>query len=137
MGNTLVVSGKTSFRRRGVRTAQSFSQSFVINDSSVDLDGATATIESEILTISLPRKSKKYRKRKLLPVKKDGSFDRDSRNDDKIVVVGSKSKSNHGAKERLARQPVIVEETQGKTESDERTQKYVGDLYISEAEDIW
>lgn len=135
--NTLIVSGKTGFRRRGVSAAQSFSQSFVINDSSVDVDGATATVESEILAISLPRKAKKYRKRKLLPVKKYGSFDRDSRNDAKVVVLGSKSESNRGAKERLRRQPVIVEETPGKTESDERTQKYDDDLYISEAEDIW
>lgn len=142
--NTLVVSDKPGFRRRGHGTVQRFLQSFVINDSTIDLDGVTARVTSEILTISLPRKVKKYRKRMVLPVKKYGSFDRDPGNGDKIVVLDSKSGSNFGAKERLTRQSVTVEETQGKTfdesnsiESDERAQKYDDDLYISEAEDVW
>jgi len=127
--NTLVVSSKSGFHRRDRRTKQRFSQSFVINDSTIDVDGITAKVKSEVLTISLPRKGKKYRKKVLLPVKKQGSFDRDPRNEGEIVVLDSKSGSKYGAKERLTQQPVIVED-------DERTQEYDDGLYISEAEDI-
>merc|ERR1711862_719828 len=96
--NTLVVSSKSGFYRRDRGTVQRFSQSFVINDSTIDVDGISAKVKSEILTISLPRKVKKYRKKALLPIKKQGALDRDSRNENKIVVLDSKSGSNYGAK---------------------------------------
>merc|ERR1712224_823660 len=98
--NTLVVSSKSGFYRRDRGPVQRFSQSFVINDSTVDVDGITAKVKSEILTISLPRKVKKYRKKALLPVKKQGSFDPGPRNEDKIVIIDSKSGSNDGANKK-------------------------------------
>jgi HSP20 family molecular chaperone IbpA len=144
--NVLLVSGNPGFRRRGHETVPKFSQSFIVNDDTIDVDGVTATISSEILTISLPRKKQRHRKRKrkAVPLKKDGNIDRDPRSKDGIVVFDSRSGPNEVAKERPTRQHVLVEETPAKTsdesnsiERDERSMDHDDDLYISEAEDIW
>ena len=137
--NTLLVRSNPSFHRRVRGTV---SQSFVINDDTIDVDGVTARIGSEILTIALPRKTKKYRKRKLLPTRKDNSIDRDRKSEDGIVVFDSNSKPNYNRKERPIRQPVPIEETKisEKSSSIERDRGSLNDdndLYISEAEDIW
>jgi len=142
--NILIVSGNPGFRRRGHETVPRFSQSFIVNDGTIDVDGVTATISSEILTISLPRKKQRYRKRKAVPLKKDVTIDRDPKSGDGIVVFDSKSGPNDVAMERPTRQHVLVEETPAKTsdesnsiERDERSLDHDDDLYISEAEDIW
>lgn len=129
--NTLAIRSKPGFRRRGYGNIPKFSQSFVINDSTIDVDGVAARVRSEILTISLPRK-----KKKAIPIKKNRSIDRDQKSGDGILVYNSKSEPIDGAKERLTRQSVLVKETPRKT-SDEQSQIQDDDLFISEAEDIW
>lgn len=138
--NTLVVSGSPGFsRQRSSATSYGFSQSFIIRDDDIDVDGVTARVSSAILTISLPRKTRTYRKRMGYSDTKDGR----QQNGDEILVFNSKRRSNHGENERLARQPVIVRENPGNTfdESNSIKRKIsleeVDGLYISEEEDIY
>jgi HSP20 family molecular chaperone IbpA len=143
--NTIAISGSgAGIRRRGSVVSPRFSQSFVINDNTINVDGITANVSSGVLTIYLPRKVREGRKRWSIPsVFKEGSFDDNSKSGDEILVFDSKRGITHRTNERSARQSVIVEETLGKTsdesnsiKSDEQPHND-DDLYISEEEDIW
>ena len=148
--NTIAVSGSGSGsgvrrRRRSSVVSPRFSQSFVINDDTIDVDGITASVVSSgVLTIYLPRKMRQGRKRRVIPsIFKDVSFNDNSKSGDEILVFDSERAIPHGTNKRSARQSVIVEETLGKTsdesnlnKSDEQPHNN-DDLYISDEEDVW
>ena len=105
-----------------------FSQSFLMKDDTIDMDGIDATVSSSgILTISIPRQPAKKRTR----------------------IVPSVLESNRGAEEQSLEgslkeeivQTIAVEDSSKKKEINIREEDDTDDeedgLWISEAEDIW
>jgi len=141
--NIIGVSGSSGIRGRDSVVSSEFSESFEINDDSINIDGVTASVSSGILSISLPRKIRKRRKRVIPSAFNDRSFDGNSNAEDGILVYDAKRVNHHRANKRSKRRPIVRDKTLRKSavksdfiKSDDQSQDD-DDLYISEEEDIW
>lgn len=63
----LVISGRRSKRERGFASQSEFSHSLKLDDD-IDVDAIEVMLQSEVLTIALPRKQKKAAERKNIPI---------------------------------------------------------------------
>jgi len=148
--HTLSVRGSPGVHRRRSVTNPEISQSFVVDDDTIDVDGIDASLSSSgILTITMPRKAKRRTRVAPSVIK---SLNEKSQDGDEILVFDAKRREFYGSGKRASRKPRVVGDTPRKTTASNANQKSRttkepeieeddddGDdgLWISEAEDIW
>lgn len=148
--HTLSVRGTPGVHFRRAANRPEISQSFLVHDDTIDVDGIQASLDSGILTISLPRKSR--RRTRIVP-SVTTSTKSNSRGGDEILVFDAKRRDFYGKeKQRSARKNIAVDKapsrrrsTNNKSNSNKKKKKPYPDdededddgLWISEAEDIW
>lgn len=152
--HTLSVRGTPGVHyRRAAYNNPEISQSFLVHDDTIDVDGIQASLDSGILTISLPRKSRK--RTRIVPSAFTTSTESSSsRGGDEILVFDARRQDVYGKeKQRSARKSFAVDKapssrksTSNKSNSNKKKKNkpYPDDedqdddgLWISEAEDIW
>lgn len=143
--HTFAVRGSPGVHRRRSAKTSEFSQSFLVNDDTIDVDGINASISSGILKISMPRKARK-RTRVVPSITK--SLNGKNKGGDEILVFDAKRQKFYGSDKRSAKKTIDVDENSrksfNKSESKKKRKKQYqddddgdDDLWISEAEDIW